>query len=175
MDHYQCERGETRDIFSWKAQWDFLFTVVTLNETARTSRAFLISRDAIPHEWWTAEYEEQKWLEWPRERALELARYNINIWRPRQLVSKAESILLDQKKISLKASVRIPMKRWAPVAALHDEPWQHNPHINPPGPEYTWSSEGYLRGFGSCKHKELRGDTSQSWSAEVLMELSQAE
>ena len=51
MDHLQCERGEKRDIFSWKAQWDFLFTLVGLQKKAGNLHGFLIPRDVIPHEW----------------------------------------------------------------------------------------------------------------------------
>lgn len=174
MDHLQTERGSLQDLFSWKAQWDFLFTVPRIEDAAP---AFLIPRDRIPREWWTAEFELDHWLQWPEERSLELAKYVVDIRRPRLLASQAESILLDEQATPRKTSVRIPMKPWAPIAAHHDETGPDGSHADTLAPEYTWSSEGYVRGLGSFKHErtELRGNTSQSWSGEILMELSRIE
>ena len=64
MHHHQYVKGfDGRMIFSWRVQWDFLFT-----EHISEDKALFLPRDLIPKDWWNASSGSGKMLKWPTEK-----------------------------------------------------------------------------------------------------------
>ena len=78
-----------RQIFTWKSQWDFIWTKFD------SDRALLLARDLIPSHWWNAPLQAHHTdrLDWPLERIGDLSNYIINESSPRQLIKDLHRIL----------------------------------------------------------------------------------
>lgn len=177
--HSQAAMGfHERPIFTWKAQWDFLYTTQKFQRKPQDWRAFLIPRDEIPIHWWNTPLQRNgpTWLDWPSKGVHSLDDYAVDLTADDLLVRDITKILETRRK------ARNPIN----MAQLHD--WSSSEISTSLSdidthPEYTgndvddeprevaWSSSDYRRGFGSFDHPQLRGSTYDVWTAAVVMEI----
>ena len=183
MRHSQLSMGFTnRHIFTWKTQWDFLYTTTTKNR----QQALFLPRDLIPPTWWNATPDNSGGtLEWPSTDVDILKDYTVDLASDYQLVTDIERVLCSTKR------QRTSMKpqRSVPSAVRHVEP---PTEVCVEGPNHgnlvgraedivsrsglnprwrRWSSSQYQRGFGSNLHEQCRGKSYELWAAEALTEL----
>ncbi|KAL8799106.1 MAG: hypothetical protein Q9182_006139 [Xanthomendoza sp. 2 TL-2023] len=195
MQYTQTTANEGRLVFTWKVQWDFLYTEFG-------HQALFIPRDMIPSTFWQERTNAKVW--WPEDTLDSLRSFVVNQSSASQMVADMERILstLKSRKFTVKALEEIP------VTPYYDEPLNEllfdssEPevpslsdllprHVMSPGgvlPQqndifpladvvpsgrfgHGWNSKHYRRGFGSPHHPQLRGSTYESWASEALMEL----
>lgn len=181
IHHAQSCLGFTgKGIFTWKAQWDWIFT------TIGAERALFLPRDNIPLEWWNAPMDGTSThpkLQW-RLHQDRLREYTIDLTSDDQLVSDIERALdaYAVKGHSVKAQKPIP------IGLISEDP--EDPEDGDTegftsvgglaagdkgGPAALsakdWSTSHYRRGFGSTAHPELRGPTYEAWASEALLEI----
>ncbi|KAL9042304.1 MAG: hypothetical protein Q9180_000700 [Flavoplaca navasiana] len=165
--------GGIRLIFSWKAQWDFLYT-------ASGNEALFLPRDLIPTAFWLDRTSE--WLEWPADKLDSLREYMIDRSSPIDMVASIERIIQKAKSPSGSAKARDPIA----VVPYHEEPMEElmfdpgSQNAEAPEDFWTvdgniprgrWNSKGYRRGFGSPLHSVLRGNTYEYWAMEAITEI----
>lgn len=164
----------SRYIFSWKAQWDFLYTQNLAHEAP--TAALLLPRSLIPDAWWNADAAINDLLEWPQETVHVARDYVVDLTSGRQLVADFERVLgLTQRRTgSMKALTQVPLSSstdplvedLAGTTAVEESTFEGDVLR-----AHRWTSERYRRGFGSSVHEDLRGKTYEFWQAECLTEL----
>ena len=68
LQHLQSSCGYTdRPVFTWKAQWDFLYaSIIPDPGDLGASQALFVPRDRIPKSWWNHPLaDDATWLTWP--------------------------------------------------------------------------------------------------------------
>ena len=185
MRHAQHAVGLGRNIFSWRVQWDFLYTLPKQGRWA-----LFLPRDLIPDDWWNRAPSPGTELEWPAQDVHVLKHYTVDLSSAFSTVTDFERILdRAQRQGSMRAVLPAPA---APVQLrLRNSAFAHTEIDDVPNEKTEvaedeparaqdgeatyrmrqWSSRLYQRGFGSCDHEELRGDTYEVWAAEALTEL----
>ncbi|KAL8991011.1 MAG: hypothetical protein Q9177_000468 [Variospora cf. flavescens] len=175
MTHSQWAVGMSQRhcIFSWKAQWDFLYN------TSRSGReALFIPRDEIPQSWWNYQGAE---LSWPQEDIDALDQYVVQLEPATQLLEGIERILQTRERNHpLKAQRSIAIEpihvdalaeRTTPKRETLEEPVTFSDGVDPDGPDspdglvaptHGWHLQDYRRGFGSYRHTEGRGDSYEA-------------
>ena len=162
--HAGCASASARLIFTWRSQWDYLYT-----KLAESHDALFIPRDRIPKGWWNYPASKGEWLQWPATE--EWTRYKINGRTNKSLITGMERILESNP---WKATEPIPLAHLSPEAMTEIDsrghPDQHGDvaeHLS----TGRWYKNGFDRGLGSYHHKVLRGESYSVWAAEALMEL----
>ena len=164
LQHSQtCLSSSDRAVFTWRAQWDYLYTHVS--SELGSKQALFVPRDKIPKTWWNAPLSgETVWLDWPDDHSFQ--RYLVNTTTNEGLVHGIEEILATNP---IKAQEPVPMALLDPANLIEvdtrPEVTQSFFH------EEGWDSRGFRRGHGSAAHSELRGETYHMWASEVLLEL----
>ena len=167
-----------RPIFTWKAQWDYIYTTLG----SGSEQALFIPRDKIPKAWWNAAVaenqvvtaEDEVWLHWYSE---DWKAYLVDTLADDRLVRDVERILDNNR---WKAQDRVPLDTIAPEALIETntravaKDAKGDTQDDSKRRQEFWSSAGFDRGFGSYAHKVLRGETYQIWAAENLIRLSRA-
>ena len=198
--HLQAACGQKRPIFSWKAQWDYIFTVTSTRQTG-----YFLPRDDIPTSWWNASCFVGK----PKApRRLEMSKgfqeFAIDLHSGLQSVQHMERILSTRqsKTGSMRARTVIPITQPSYQIGEEDaedeegeeseedaedeegeegeegvegeEGEEEREGGREPEVKQGWATSGYRRGFGSTAHPELRGTTYDAWVSEVLTERCRA-
>ena len=166
LQHSQtCLPSPTRAIFTWRAQWDFLYSHVNDGD-----QALFVPRDKIPKNWWNFPLsDEVVWLDWPADHTESFSDYLVDRTADARLVRDIERSLGAN---SAKAQEPIPMA-YITSASLTETDTE--PEITASFfREEHWNSSTYRRGYGSAAHTELKGDTYHVWASEVLLELCRA-
>ncbi|KAL9639676.1 MAG: hypothetical protein Q9204_001003, partial [Flavoplaca sp. TL-2023a] len=167
----------TRFMFDWLAQWDFLLTAATNKETKKEEALFLI-RDIIPDDWWNNTT--QEWRYWPRESLDNIRKCVIDLDSPKQAVRQIETILYRIKEVhkTFKATGFIPV----PAVKETDSYTEIDPAYiddlnDPKGKKETfyddddrWTSLDLWKGLGSPE-TEIRMPTIEFFQSERLLEL----
>ena len=189
MNHSQWDSKMERLTFSWKAQWDYLYT---LNGLGHEREALFIPRDLIPQTWWNARpgtFEEG--LDWPKKDLDILRECVVPVTDDRLLALGIERILdMTERRIrSMKARNPVPITSSIANTAAQTQENQAerlNENDNPTLPTVQQSipddldiedtptafdHRDYQRGFGSHLHEEARGLTYENWAKEALTEL----
>ena len=161
LEHAQAALGYTqRAIFTWKANWDYIFTHIDQD------RAILIPRDEIPKEWWNAAISTDRsfQLQWPAQKPFE--HYMIDLSSKRGSVRDLEGVLRRRQSEtgSMRAQNTIDID--VDTDRVDDESDDHDLR-----PQSKWSTRGFQRGFGSHLHEKLRGATYEVWASEALLKL----
>ena len=169
LQHSQKSCGSSdRAVFTWKAQWDFLYASVI--SSSGPSQALFVPRDKIPKSWWNHPLSnEDVWLTWSTAHTHPVEEYLINTTSDRRLVYGMERILNQNPK---KAQEPIKMAFMEPAALL-----ETNTRPNDNQPAFAgehWNSSTYRRGHGSAAHPGLKGESYHLWASEVLLELCRA-
>ena len=170
-------------IFTWKVQWDFLYTTYTHQRDPDDKRAFLIPRDEVPTHWWNTPILERGdiWLDWPSNGTHGMEEYAIDMTADKLLVRDMVKILETRRLKCGSIKARNPIE----MVPLHDLSLDEistslsdveNDSDDAEGDvnnerRDAWSSSDYRRGFGSFRHPELKGATYDVWAAAVLMEI----
>ncbi|KAL8692789.1 MAG: hypothetical protein Q9218_002260 [Villophora microphyllina] len=155
-------------IFSWKAQWDFLYTM-----TASRTEVLLIPRDRIPDSWWNRLARDDEWFEWPLESSAQaLEDFSVALGSPDRFVADIERILLCSATNGKSMRAQIPIAVVPPPSVEALEAILDNDGSLEHGiaREAYWSSS-YRRGFGTAEHGAPRKSACQNWAAEALMEM----
>lgn len=162
---------EGKEIFDWKATWDYIFTSSRANGKEENDALFL-PRDRIPINWWNTQSSETSHT-WSSLRMQELRKYYVNLRSPESVVTAVEDIIKGQERQtgSIKAQRVIPLpKRPSGAGALLDTDESADVvelgHI-----KHLWSTSMFRRGFGSTFHGSMRGGTPELWMAEALTEV----
>ncbi|KAL8762040.1 MAG: hypothetical protein Q9184_001887 [Pyrenodesmia sp. 2 TL-2023] len=198
MTHQQYSCGvDERYIFSWKAQWDYLYT---LNENE--TEALFIPRDIIPPSWWNYP---SRTVDWPTAQIDDLRQYVVRLKPRARLLDDMERILQTRQKThSLKALDPIETETLLlePLTEHKASGYDRAEDVPPPlpvetvcepdmaepglaedsdssteetksyaDPAHGWRLHDYRRGFGSDQHAQGRGDTYESWAAEAMNEI----
>ncbi len=211
--HYRICRDETgsaamlhksynidmdRRIFTWKAQWDYLWTHspshVPFDGRVGTSAAdaYFIPRDAIPEHWWThaPSLATDHMLKWSSKEPYTFSEYAVRFDTPDHLVRDIETILQRSKRQtnSMKPCRQIPL---CPLHTVDIYEVDSHPETrliadedsidgresleanseDESHPLEKWSTSTFDRGYGSAAHPELRGLTYEVWAAESLIKL----
>ena len=166
LQHLQTSMSSsTRAIFTWRAQWDFLYSHVDGRD-----QALFVPRDKIPKNWWNVPLsDEAVWLDWPADHPESFHRYLVDRTPDARLVRDIEQSL-DVN--SAKAQEPIPMA-YITSASLTETDTPPDITASFFREEY-WNSSTYQRGYGSAAHTELKGDTYHVWASEVLLEMCRA-
>ncbi|KAI4273778.1 MAG: hypothetical protein LQ337_004410 [Flavoplaca oasis] len=183
MRHAQWSTGmKKKIIFSWKAQWDYLYTV---NSLGGGTQALFIPRDVIPRSFWNArpEHVEDK-LEWPRDDLDVLRECVVHVTDGARLVADVERLLdvTERRTQSVKAQEPVPIVPSvvhpalpAPEVEADDLETDDMATVLQDRPLDSarggWNSQDYQRGFGSHLHEEIRGMTYENWAKEALTEI----
>ena len=157
--HQQASLGYTnRRVFTWKAKWDYIFTIID------SKQALMIPRDEIPSEWWNVTILPGRpyQLIWPAGKPF--TQYAIDLTSRRRSVRDIEKILQRRKreKDSMRAQIPIDMS----IDTDADDIDEQDLSL-----DSMWSSSGFQRGFGSPLHDTMRGATYEVWASEVLLEM----
>lgn len=158
----------TRAVFTWRAQWDFLYSHV-ISDSDR-EQALFVPRDKIPRNWWNVPLsDEVVWLDWSADQPESFREYLVDRTADDRLVRDVERIL-DANPA--KAQEPIPIASITPASLAETDA---SPEITASFfREEYWNSSTYRRGYGSAAHTELKGDTYHVWASEVLLELCRA-
>lgn len=170
MQHTQDRMGHRPGlIFSWKAQWDYLYTDVETN--SRVKEALFIPRDAVPEAWWNSPGQDGK-LDWASHTDCDIEDFVVSTADDSRLCRDIENILSRYDPGLWKAAHRIPVETIADVVDDDTVAEIIEPDGPPPNePRVEFSTRGFRRGFGSSLHRQIRGNTYQVWAAEALQEL----
>ncbi|KAL8869709.1 MAG: hypothetical protein Q9174_004068 [Haloplaca sp. 1 TL-2023] len=171
---------ETRHIFCWKAQWDFIYT----QSKDDVSGALFLPKDEIPESWWNSS---EPTLVWPLEQIGNLRKYHVSTMSTAETFRDIVAILNRrlhqihaQKRIAVDAALPEPLEEAKPkVRSVPPAKQPRNEEAKGERPnskkrvhrEVGWDSSAYQRGFGSSLHPQLRGDTYEVWAAEALREV----
>ncbi len=164
-----CLMSPERAVFTWKAQWDYLYSHINFNSNFGPKQALFVPRDKIPKSWWNVPLSDATvWLKWPADHSESFREYIVDTSANARLVRDMERILTAN-----------PAKAQAPVkvtemALLADSLTEAEPTASAAESflaEEKWDSSSFRRGHGSPAHPELRGDTYLAWASEVLLEL----
>ena len=202
MTHEQYALGfaAKKLIFSYKAQWDYIYTT---NELDRKT-ALLIPRDMIPRSFWNARPPMGQRLVWPTDSLGDLKKCVVHVEPHSQMVKDMESILdaVGCQTQSVKAQRPLPYdpsvinesdtvegegveQDWGlgllSASIAEDTVTPHGDcgieskpgtvSKRPRQKRHTWSPQDYERGFGSHLHPELRGKSYEAWAAGALIEM----
>ena len=162
--HQPYALGSSRLIFSWRSQWDYLYT-----KLAGSHEGLFIPRDRIPKGWWNCPGSKGEWLQWPATEGW--ARYKIDRRTKESLVAGMERIL---ERNPWKATEPIPLAPISPEAMTGIDSRAHPDQHGGVAERLStgrWYKNGFDRGFGSHHHKVLRADSYSLWAAEALIEL----
>ena len=79
----------TRAVFTWRAQWDILYSHVNDRD-----QALFVPRDKIPKNWWNVPLsDEVVWLDWPADHPESFRRYLVDRTTDARLVRDIEESL----------------------------------------------------------------------------------
>ena len=162
--HQGYASGSAKLIFSWRSQWDYLYT-----KLARSQDALFVPRDRIPKRWWNYPPSKGGWLQWPATEGW--AWYKIDGRTNESLVTGMERIL---ERHPWKATEPIPLAPLSPESMTEIDsrahPDQHGGVTErlSTGRRYE---NGFDKGLGSHHHEMLRAESYSVWAAEALMEL----
>ncbi len=175
MEHHQfCCGVDERYAFSWKAQWDFIYTT-----DPSMTKALFIPRDAIPLTWWNRPAAK---VIWPQTDIESLRQYQVHLEPSSRLLNDIEKILHTRRQThSLKAQnpIKTDMILLEPLAertVLDDNTFSEpEMNYNLQAPASTaargWPTAGYRRGFGSSMHMTGRDKSYEAWAADALTEV----
>ncbi|KAL9035157.1 MAG: hypothetical protein Q9180_005010 [Flavoplaca navasiana] len=187
MSHAQWDSKMERLVFSWKAQWDFLYTL-----DIHERQALFIPRDFIPQTFWNARpCTADEWLDWPIDDLDMLRECVVRVTNDRQLAIDMERILdmTERRTRSMKAQNPIPIKSsvaemTAQMREVEADELEENDEPTLPTRQAinlddldiedtptSFDHRDYQRGFGSHLHEEGRGLTYENWAKEALIEL----
>lgn len=158
-------RDGTRLTFSWKSQWDYIYSTVA----NMPSTAILLPRDEIPLTWFNF---------WPKksgfvlELEADFQQYSVDTHSDETMVQDIEKILIrmEKKSGSMRAKRPIPVE-------VSEEEYSQRTTVHRQGGEHweeRWSTSSFLRGLGSAEHGELRDLTYGQFASEVLIEICRA-
>ena len=167
LQHSQtCLPDPDRAVFTWRAQWDYLYTHVASDSSSE--HALFVPRDKIPKSWWNRPLSEGTvWLDWPVDHPDKFEKYLVNRSSDARLVHDMEKILATNS-----ARAQEPISIASVAAATLTE--MDRPETPSFFREERWNTSIYRRGHGSAAHHTLRGDTYHGWASEVLLELCRA-
>lgn len=159
---------EGKEIFDWKATWDYIFTLSRADGKEETDALFL-PRDCIPIHWWNSQLSEMMHI-WSSLRLRELRKYYVDLTSPESVVTAVEGIIKGQTRQtgSMKAQrvIPLPKRAVAPLDTDESADLVELGHI-----KHLWSTSMFRRGFGSTFHGNMRGGTPELWLAEALTEV----
>lgn len=166
LQHMKATRVADRMIFTWRSQWDYIYT-----KHSRSRKALFIPRDRIPKKWWNQPSSEGSgdWLQWPATD--DFARYEIDIGTDQSLVKGIERILEGNP---LKAMDPIPLAHVSPESMSETDTRADTSQQMGLGERLSagnWYENGFDRGFGSHNHGSIRAESYRVWAAEALSEL----
>lgn len=108
MNHVQYPYGvRGRLIFSWKAQWDYIYTT---NALCNKDEALFIPRDVIPPTWWNARPPHDQRLTWPSDHLDVLRQFIVHLTPCSQLVADIEGILRMRKRLTGSMQAQHPVQ-----------------------------------------------------------------
>ena len=162
--HAGYQMASQKLIFTWRSQWDYLYT-----KLSRSHEALFIPRDRIPKGWWNYPNPKREWLQWPATEGW--VRYKIDGHTNESLVTGMEEILESNP---WKATEPISLAHLSPESMIEIDSRAHPDRhggVDENRSTGRWYKDGFNRGLGSHHHKVLRGESYSVWAAEALLEL----
>lgn len=160
------QMSESRKIFYWKAQWDYLLTA-----NSAMIIAYMLPRDKILTAWWNASVPEDGFLEMSEG----FQEYFIDLSHDFRIVGDIEKVLnaMRIRTGSMRARRAIPIdySMYEPSDQIKDDAESDNLDLVS---RQRWSTSGFRREFESAKYGELCGETYAVWVSEVLIESCRA-
>lgn len=160
-----------KDIFDWKATWDYIFTSSRAGGREEIDALFL-PRDRIPTNWWNSQSSETMHTR-PSPKLRELRKYYVDLTSPESVVTAVEGIIKDQKRqtgsMTAQRVIPLPKRPTGAVAPLDTE--ESGDLVELGHIKHLWSTSMFRRVFGSTFHGTMRGGTPEIWLAEVLTEV----